>query len=106
MKIFSGKVISTKMAKTATTQVERIIAHPLYKKRMRKTRVFHVHDEESKAKVGDLIKFTAGRPVSKLKRWNLVSIESSGNKVSSNLEKEKSLPAKVKTAGKPKRKKN
>jgi small subunit ribosomal protein S17 len=103
MKVFNGKVISKKMAKTATVEVERIIAHPLYKKRMKKTRLFHVHDAEDKSNIGDVIRFTAGKPVSKLKRWHLLSIESTGNKVATNVEKEKSLPSKAKVKSRPKK---
>ena len=103
MKIFTGKVISTKMAKTATVEVERIIAHPIYKKRMKKTRAFHIHDEESKAKAGDIVKFTASKPYSKLKKWILVSIESTDNAIKAVGEKEKSLPSKAKVKSRPKK---
>ena len=72
MKIFTGVVISTKMPKTATVKVERIIAHPIYKKRMKRSRLFHVHDEMSSVKVGDLVKFAASKPHSKSKKWELV----------------------------------
>lgn len=72
MKIFTGKVVSTKMAKTATVRVNRLVAHPIYKKRMRRSRLFHVHDEESKAKLGETVFFVASKPVSRLKRWKLV----------------------------------
>lgn len=75
MKIFIGHVVSTKMAKTATVEIERTVSHPLYKKKMKRTRVFHIHDEESKAKPGDIVKFAASRPFSKLKKWSLISIE-------------------------------
>ena len=74
MKVLIGRVISIKLAKTATVEVERLVAHPIYKKRMKKTRNFHIHDEESKAKLGDIVKFAAGRPISKLKRWKLVAV--------------------------------
>src|SRR3990172_8302277 len=48
MKIFTGKVISKKMAKTATVEVERIVAHKLYKKRYKRTKKYHVHDKLEK----------------------------------------------------------
>lgn len=105
MKIIIGKVISAKMAKTATVEVQRVIAHPLYKKRMKKTRLFHIHDEESKAKPGDIVKFAAGKPHSKLKRWDLLSIEESTGIVKVKAEKEKSLPSKKKEKSKPKKRK-
>ncbi len=105
MKVLIGRVISIKMAKTATVEVERLVAHPIYKKRMKKTRNFHIHDEESKAKLGDIVKFAAGRPISKLKRWHLVSIEASTGVIKTKADKEKSLPSKVKTKSKPKKRK-
>ncbi len=72
MKILTGKVISTKMSKTATVAVERVVIHPLYKKRFKKIRKYHVHDENSVAKVGDRVKFVASRPFSKLKKWRIL----------------------------------
>lgn len=73
MKLTTGKVISTKMQKTATVEVERIVAHPLYKKRMKRVRKYHVHDELG-AKVGDLVQFAASKPISKLKKWKVLKI--------------------------------
>lgn len=73
MKIFTGKVVSTKMAKTATVAVERLVAHPIYKKRVRKTKIFQVHDEIG-AKAGDTVIFRDIAPVSKLKKWGIVKI--------------------------------
>jgi small subunit ribosomal protein S17 len=74
MKIFTGKVISTNMAKTATVAVESIIRHPVYKKRLKRVRKFHVHDTLG-AKVGDRVKFVATKPISKLKKWTITEIE-------------------------------
>ena len=71
MKIFTGKVIATKTAKTATVAVERVIIHPLYKKRMRRDTKYQVHDEKG-VKVGDTVKFTASRPYSKTKKWRII----------------------------------
>jgi small subunit ribosomal protein S17 len=73
MKIFTGKVISTKMAKTATVAVERTVIHPIYQKRSKVRTTYHVHDELG-AKVGQTVKFVTGRPVSKLKKWHLTEI--------------------------------
>ena len=71
MKIFKGKVISTKMAKTATVAVERIVIHPIYKKRFKRIRKYHVHDEVG-VSVGDEVKFIATKPISKLKKWKII----------------------------------
>lgn len=74
MKVYKGKVISIKMQKTATVVVERIVAHPLYKKRYKRTKKYHVHDELG-VKVGDAVIFAASRPYSKLKRWKIIEVE-------------------------------
>ena len=65
---FIGKVIGKKMEKTATVQVERVVTHPLYKKRTRKTKNYKVHDELG-AKPGDKVIFVSSRPISKDKRF-------------------------------------
>ena len=71
MKIFTGKVIATKTAKTATVAVERVIIHPLYKKRVRHDTKYQVHDEKG-VKVGETVKFTASKPYSKTKKWRII----------------------------------
>jgi small subunit ribosomal protein S17 len=71
MKIFQGKVIATKMGKTATVVVERIFVHPIYKKRFKRISKYHVHDEIG-VKVGEKVKFVASRPYSKLKKWKIL----------------------------------
>jgi len=73
MKIFTGKVKHTKMAKTATVEVVRLMSHPIYSKRVRKTKVYHVHDEVG-VKAGDTVKFTASKPYSKLKKWKIIEV--------------------------------
>ncbi len=73
MKIFTGKVISTKTAKTATVAVERVIIHSLYKKRFRRDTKYQVHDEIG-VKVGDMVKFVASRPYSKTKKWKITGL--------------------------------
>ncbi|MFZ5932975.1 MAG: 30S ribosomal protein S17 [Patescibacteria group bacterium] len=71
MKVFKGKVVSTKMGKTATVAVERIFVHPIYKKRFKRVKKYHVHDELG-AKVGQTVKFVETPPVSKLKKWKII----------------------------------
>lgn len=73
MKIFKGKVVSTKMAKTATVVVERILVHPIYKKRFKRARKFQVHDELG-VKIGDKVSFVATRPISKTKKWKIIEL--------------------------------
>jgi len=79
MKIFTGKVVSLKMAKTATVAVESVIIHPLYKKRFRRDTNFQVHDEKG-VKIGDTVKFTACKPISKTKKWKILEVVSSKKK--------------------------
>jgi small subunit ribosomal protein S17 len=73
MKILIGKVVSTKMDKTATVEVERVVVHPLYRKRYKRTKKYHVHDEIG-VKVNDVVKFVASKPYSKSKKWKLIEI--------------------------------
>ncbi len=71
MKILTGVITSTKMAKTATVSVTRFISHPIYKKRIKRTEKYQVHDENGH-KVGEMVNFVPCAPVSKLKRWKIV----------------------------------
>lgn len=71
MKIISGVITSTKMQKTATVSVTRFISHPLYKKRIKRTEKYQVHDELGH-KVGEMVNFAACAPVSKLKKWKII----------------------------------
>ncbi len=73
MKIFIGKVTAIKTAKTATVSVERVIVHPLYKKRFRRDRKYQVHDEIG-VKVGEMVKFADSRPYSKSKKWKIAEV--------------------------------
>ncbi len=73
MKIFIGQVISKKMQKTATVLVERVIVHPIYKKRSKRARKYHVHDTFDVA-VGQTVKFVASKPYSKSKRWKIIEV--------------------------------
>lgn len=69
-----GEVVSTKMAKTIVVEVTRRVAHKLYKRILTRRNKFYAHDEEGKAKMGDLVKIVESRPLSKLKRWTLGEI--------------------------------
>jgi len=80
MKIFKGKVIATKGEKTATVLVSRVVAHPIYLKRYKKVKKYHVHDELG-VTVGESVKFVASKPYSKLKKWKIIEIaKKKGNK--------------------------
>lgn len=75
MRMFTGRVISTKMAKTATVAVERIVKHPIYKKRFKRVKKYQVHDEIG-VKFGQTVRFVASKPESKLKKWKIIEVVS------------------------------
>ena len=69
-----GQVVSTKMQKTIVVEVEMRKAHPKYKRIVRSTKKFYAHDEQSSARLGDIVRIRETRPLSKLKRWSLEEI--------------------------------
>ena len=69
-----GKVVSDTCNKTITIEVVTYKKHPLYKKNVKTTKKYAVHDEENKAKVGDIVKVVSSRPLSKTKKFVLDSI--------------------------------
>ena len=73
-KIRVGKVVSNKMDKTIVVAIEELIQHKLYKKSVKRTVKFKVHDENNEAQVGDKVSIMETRPLSKEKRWRLVQI--------------------------------
>ena len=66
-----GQVVSARMQKTIVVEVRRRVPHPLYKRIITKRKKFYAHDEESRAKLGDVVRIIECRPLSKLKRWRL-----------------------------------
>ena len=74
-----GKVVSAKMQNTVSVEVTRVIAHPVYKKRIKKHKKFLSHVSEVSPKVGDLVKITATKPISKNKRWRVSEILQESN---------------------------
>jgi|UniRef100_UPI003783414C small subunit ribosomal protein S17 len=70
-----GVVVSDKMTKTIVVEVERRVPHPQFKKIVRKTSKFYAHDESEQAKEGDKVLIAETRPLSKLKRWELVEVQ-------------------------------
>lgn len=75
-KVYTGKVVSDKRDKTITVLVETHKKHPLYGKRVRSLKKFHVHDENNEAKMGDIVEIIESRPLSALKRFRLVKVVS------------------------------
>ena len=73
-KVRTGQVVSDKMDKTVVVAVESHYKHPLYKKILKKIKKFKVHDPEGSCKLGDVVKVSEIRPVSKTKRWRVVKV--------------------------------
>jgi small subunit ribosomal protein S17 len=71
-KTFRGIVVSDKMDKTVVVKVEAVKMHPLYGKRVVRSKKYKVHDEANSVKEGDAVEFTECRPYSKEKRWRIV----------------------------------
>lgn len=70
----TGKVTSNKMDRTIVVKVERMFSHPLYKKSIRRTKNYYVHDEKNRCNIGDTVKIVETRPISKTKHWRLSAI--------------------------------
>ena len=73
-KVLVGRVVSDKMDKTIVVAVQDNVKHPLYGKIVKKTYKLKAHDENNECRVGDRVKVMETRPLSKDKRWRLVSI--------------------------------
>ena len=73
-KVLSGTVVSDKMEKTATILVERTFQHSLYKRTVRKTKKYKIHDENNDCKVGDRVRLIECKPISKDKNWRLLEV--------------------------------
>ena len=69
-----GQVVSDKMDKTIVVAIEDSVQHPLYKKTMKRTYKLKAHDENNECGIGDTVEVMETRPLSKDKRWRLVSI--------------------------------
>jgi small subunit ribosomal protein S17 len=72
-RILQGVVVSDKTEKTITVKVERRVMHPLYKKFIKRSKKYAAHDENNACKVGDMVSIRECRPISKSKRWEVVS---------------------------------
>ena len=72
-RVLQGTVVSDKNAKTVIVSVERRVMHPVYKKFIRRTKRYAAHDEQNVSKVGDVVYIRECRPLSKTKRWEVVS---------------------------------
>jgi small subunit ribosomal protein S17 len=69
-----GLVVSNKMDKTIVVAIQDNVKHPIYGKIIKRTLKVHAHDEENTCNIGDKVEVMETRPLSKTKRWRLVSI--------------------------------
>ena len=74
-RVLQGTVVSDKNDKTVVVEVERRYTHPLLKKTVRRTKKYHAHDEKNVHKIGDTVFIRECRPISKTKRWEVVSAD-------------------------------
>jgi len=73
-KVRVGTVTSDKSDKTVTVTVERQMAHPLYGKQVGRRKKVHAHDENNEYRIGDIVRITETRPLSKTKRWRVLEL--------------------------------
>jgi small subunit ribosomal protein S17 len=71
-RLLQGVVVSDRGEKTVVVRVERRVMHPLYKKTIRRSKRYHAHDETNQFRVGDTVRIRECRPISRLKRWEVV----------------------------------
>ena len=72
-RILQGLVVSDKQDKTVVVRVERRVMHPVYKKYVVRSKKFMAHDESNRFKVGDAVRIRECRPLSRRKRWEVVT---------------------------------
>ena len=70
----TGRVVSNKMQKTVTVEIERLIRHEPYGKYIRRTTKLLAHDEKGECREGDVVTIAPCRPVSRRKSWQLVEV--------------------------------
>lgn len=104
-----GKVISDKMMSTVIVEVTNLVAHPIYKKTIRKRSKFVAHNPDDRARMGDEVRIIETRPLSKTKRWRVAEIlkthmvEIQTSKKAGASYKEKAKKSEKKRAAKPKK---
>jgi len=69
----TGKIVSDKMIKTVVVEVTRIKAHPKYERRFKVSKKYKAHDENKEYKTGDTVIIEECRPISKDKKWKVIS---------------------------------
>ena len=72
-KILKGKIINDKSNKTVIVLVKRKYSHPFYGKVITSSKKYHVHDENNKFKIGDIVQIIESKPLSKKKKWEVIN---------------------------------
>ena len=72
-KILKGKVIRDKNDKTVVVLVKRKYTHPFFQKIITSSKKYHAHDEKNKFKTGDMVQIIESKPISKKKKWQVIS---------------------------------
>ena len=72
-RILKGIVVSDKSDKTLTVLVSRKVMHPVYKKYIKRSKKYSVHDENNKYKTGELVTIQENKPISKTKKWGVIN---------------------------------
>jgi small subunit ribosomal protein S17 len=73
-KVYQGRVVSDKMDKTITVQIDTYKTHPVYGKRVKYSKKYKAHDENNTAKMGDIVTIMETRPLSATKRFRLLDV--------------------------------
>lgn len=73
MKQFSGKVIKKNVKKAVVVKVDSFVEHPIYKKRVKRSKKYLVHDDVG-SRVGDTVTFQETKPISKKKKWTVIKV--------------------------------
>jgi len=73
-KVREGVVVSNKADQTIVVAEKKKVPHPLYKRYVSRTKKFYAHDEKNECSIGDTVRIMETRPLSKLKRWRLVTV--------------------------------
>lgn len=73
-RVLQGTVVSDVNEKTVVVRVERRFTHPVMKKTVRRSKKYHAHDEKNEFKLGDAVWIEERKPISKLKRWEVIEL--------------------------------
>ena len=75
-KVRKGVVVSNKMQKTVVVRVDRTVRHPQYEKVIVRSKKYYAHDDTNSTQIGDTVTIMETRPLSKLKYWRVVEVQS------------------------------